>query len=27
LFLRKSSTYTVEGVPEDWTGVEVMTFK
>ena len=27
LFLNKSSTYTVEGVPDDWTGVEVMTFK
>jgi two-component system sensor histidine kinase ChiS len=26
-FLHKASTYTVEGVPEDWTGVEVMMFK
>lgn len=27
LFLNKSSRYTIEGVPDDWTGVEVMTFK
>jgi len=27
LFLNKSSAHTIEGVPDDWTGVEVMTFK
>ena len=27
LFLNKASLYTLEGVPDDWTGVEVMTFK
>ena len=27
LFLNKSSSYTIEGVPDDWTGVEIMTFK
>ena len=27
LFRNKSSSYLVNGVPEDWTGVEVMTFK
>ena len=27
LFLNKSSRYIVQGVPGDWTGVEVMTFK
>jgi two-component system sensor histidine kinase ChiS len=27
LFLNKSSRYTHEGVPEDWTGVDVMVFK
>jgi two-component system sensor histidine kinase ChiS len=27
LFLNKSSRYLVEGVPDDWTGIEAMTFK
>ena len=27
LFLNKSGRYIHEGIPEDWTGVEVMTFK
>lgn len=27
LFLHKASQHTVDGVPDDWTGVEVMTFK
>jgi hypothetical protein len=27
LFLNKASGYTMQGVPDDWTGVEVMTFK
>lgn len=27
LFMNKSSEYLLKGVPEDWTGVEVMTFK
>ena len=27
LFLNKSSKYTLEGVPKDWDGVEVMSFK
>lgn len=27
LFLNKASRYTIDGVPEDWTGVEIMTSK
>ncbi len=27
LFLKKASQYTIDGVPEGWTGVEVATFK
>ena len=27
LFMNKSSEYLLKGVPDDWTGVEVMTFK
>ncbi len=27
IFLNKSSRYIVQGVPDDWTGVEIMTFK
>ena len=27
LFMTKASEYLVKGVPDDWTGVEVMTFK